>query len=251
MANHLGMKLGKRPRIHDRRTLLLAHYLVPSPPPEEVCWSQKVPYWGMLANDTLGDCTIAAVGHAVQLWCANTGRSSGDVNDELVKQHYSKWDGWIPADPQTDQGGVELDVLNSWRQEGFGTHKLTAFAAINPLNIDHIKSAIALFGGCYIGVQLPLTAETQDVWHVDPNASPNDAARGSWGGHAVYVVDYDKDTVTCVTWGGLKKMTWGWFIAYCDEAYALLSTDWINDSGVSPASLKVVDLLSDLQEVTN
>ncbi len=49
---------------------------------------------------------------------------------------------------------------------------------------------------------------------------------GSWGGHAVPVIAYDASGLTCITWGALKRMTWAFWDAYCDEAYACLSRDW-------------------------
>jgi len=30
-------------------------------------WTKGITEWGMMMNDTLGDCTIAGVGHAVQV----------------------------------------------------------------------------------------------------------------------------------------------------------------------------------------
>ena len=57
-------------------------------------------------------------------------------------------------------------------------------------NIVEIRQSIALFGGVYIGLALPLTAQNQDVWDVVPNGGAN-AEEGSWGGHCVYVPKYD------------------------------------------------------------
>ena len=62
------MKLGKKPPKLDDKRLYLSKYtrLLPTAP-SSISWTKGVKDWGMLANDTLGDCTIAAVGHAVQL----------------------------------------------------------------------------------------------------------------------------------------------------------------------------------------
>ena len=40
------------------------------------------------------------------------------------------------------------------------------------------------------------------------------------------VIAYDASGLTCITWGALKQMTWAFWDAYCDEAYACLSKDW-------------------------
>ena len=103
-----------------------------------------------------------------------------------------------------------------------------------------MKQAIALFGGLYIGLSLPLSAQTQDVWDVD--TSPN-GKRGSWGGHCVFVPDYDATGLTCITWGAPKKMTWPFWGTYCDEAHALLSPNWKAPAGFDLAALQA-DLAS-------
>lgn len=292
MTDHSVFKLGKKPARRDPRTLKLARYLTAAPPtpPEAVDYSLGTSDWGMLLNDQLGCCTIAAVGHAVQAWTRNSLGRELTVPDATILDYYEKWDGYDPADPATDQGGIELDVLNDWRQQAFDGQVLNAFAAIelangNAANGSHaslIETAIWLFGGIYIGLELPLTAQTQDVWDIAPGAPGEESEPGSWGGHAVYVVGYDShgspapagplkiaggDTgataapaggsippcpgfLTCITWGQLKKMTWAWFEKYCSEAYALVSNDWLKTNGVSPSGFDLAALEKDLAEVT-
>jgi hypothetical protein len=239
------MKLGKKPRRYDRRTLRLARYLTPAlpPPPPGVTNSEGVTNWGMMLNDTLGDCTIAGVGHAIQVWTLAKGNEV-TVSDSTVLLYYEQWDGYNPNNPASDQGGVELDVLNDWRQSpnGLDGHQLLAFADPDPQDTLHVQQAIRLFGGLYAGLQLPISAQTQDVWDVasGPNGQP-----GSWGGHCVFISDYAADTLTCITWGELKKMTWGFWGTYCDEAHALLSTDWQPLAGFDMAALQ-----ADLSKVT-
>ena len=131
--DHSNLKLGKRPRRHDLRTLQMARYLTSALPaaPARVDYTHGITDWGMMMNDQLGCCTIAAVGHAVQTWTANALGRELTVPDSAVLACYEKWDGYNPADPSTDQGGVELDVLNDWRQQGFDSQTLDAFVAID------------------------------------------------------------------------------------------------------------------------
>jgi len=66
----------------------------------------------------------------------------------------------------------------------------------------------------------------------------------------VPVVAYDERGLTCVTWGTLKRMTWTFWDAYCDEAYAVLSKDWINQSsGQAPNRFDLAALQEDLNAI--
>lgn len=339
MTDHFPMRLGKRPRRRDERTLKLARYLTGAlpPAPAAVDYTQGVTDWGVMLNDRLGCCTIAAVGHAVQTWKLNAGAAKAELGagssaacagspaarcahgtdgselgkcacgggskavvpvahslpaipDSTILEYYAKWDGYNPADPGSDQGGVEIDVLNDWRQQEFAGHPLDAYVAIDLRDssgsgaaVPAIAAAIWLFGGAYIGVELPVTAQNQDVWDVPASPGPDDEP-GSWGGHAVYVVGYDlgltmvdgrwsiekppansrpaitqapskivnrQSTISCITWGQPKKMTLAWFEKYCSEAYALVSKDWLNAGGISPSGFDLATLERDLAMVTS
>ena len=111
-----------------------------------------------------------------------------------------------------------------------------------------VRTAAWLFGGLYIGLQLPLSARTQPVW-TWTRSLHGDARPGSWGGHAVNIVRYSPATLTCATWGKLQDMTWSFWDRYCDEAYAIVSTDFLQQ-GKSPAGFDLATLQSDLQLVT-
>jgi hypothetical protein len=248
-----GKRLGKLPKKLDPRTLRLANYIpqmagqVPKPK-AKVDYSKAVASWGMLRNDELGDCTIAGVLHMQLCWNDNVGRTTFAVTDAEALEFYEQVCGYNPKDPNSDQGGIELDVLNFWQSKGIAGHKITAFATVDRQRHDLVKLAIDWFGGIYIGVSLPLAAQNQKIWH--PTKGPN-AEPGSWGGHAIPIVAYDRTHLTCVTWGSLQKMTWGWFAEYCDEAYCAISEqDWLDATGKTPQGLDLVTLTSDLKTIT-
>jgi hypothetical protein len=243
-VDHSKMKLGVKAVKTDSRTLQLAKYMtaLPAAPPSRD-WMNGVQDWGMMANDKHGDCTIAAAAHAVQVWSLNTGKEI-TVSDDVVLSYYSQWDGYNPDDSSTDKGGVELDVLSDWQKDSFADHKLIAFADPVVTDLDSIRQAINLFGGVYIGISLPITAQRQLVWDVAHNGGSN-AHAGSWGGHAVFVPTYDETSFTCITWGAPKKMTVAFWNKYVDEVHALLSQDWISEKG-SPGGFALADLQADL-----
>jgi hypothetical protein len=248
MADHSQMKLGRKAIKTDTRTLAFGDYLTPAlpPPPPAADWIKGITSWGMMMNDTLGDCTIAGCGHAVQVWTANT---SGIVTvpDPTIESYYEQWDGYDPSNPDSDHGGVELDVLNDWQKTGFAGHTLLAFADPKPYKLVEIQQSIALFGGVYIGLALPLTAQSQDVWDVVKGGGAN-ARKGSWGGHCVYVPKYDANGFTCITWGQPKTMTLAFWKKYCDEAHTLFGQDWLTAKG-APSGFEQAQLQADLKAI--
>jgi hypothetical protein len=248
VADHSKMRLGRKAIKTDSRTLALGDYLTPTlpPPPPAKDWTSGITSWGMMLNDTLGDCTIAGVAHAVQVWSANTSAMI-TVPDPTVESFYEKWDGYDPTNPGSDAGGVELDVLNDWRKDTFDGHQLLAFADPKVANLVEIRQSIALFGGVYIGLSLPLTAQKQDLWDV-VHGGGADAKKGSWGGHCVFVPAYDENGFTCITWGALKTMTVAFWEHYCDEAHTLFGQNWLNTKG-SPAGFDQTQLQSDLASI--
>jgi hypothetical protein len=113
--------------------------------------------------------------------------------------------------------------------------------------------SVYIFQGCYIGVQLPISAKAQvqnnQPWSVPPGGTTGDGAKGSWGGHAIPVVAYDSRGVTCVTWGALQSMTWSFWEAYCEEAYAILSNDYLTKKKQTPQGFNLQQLQADLQDL--
>lgn len=250
----LNVKLGKRAKKHDVRTLQFASYGDTLVPPDTADWSKTTGPLGMMVNDSLGDCTIAAVGHQVQTWSGANG-TPAIAPDDVVVGYYSKWDGYVQGDPSTDNGGVELDVLNRWRQEKFSfngfDHSILAFTEVNPKNHTHVRAAAAFFGGAYIGVALPLTAQGQSEWVLKIGAPSDQSTPGSWGGHAVCVIGYDANGVYVITWGQVMFVSWAFWDAYVDECYCLVSgTDWAEAGNKAPSGMDLATLQADLKGVT-
>lgn len=240
------MKLGRKAVKRDSRMLLVANYLtavLPAPPPS-VDWSKGQTFFGSMYNNTLGCCTIAGAGHAVQILSANAG-AEATVSDNDILKYYEQWDGYNPADPSTDQGGIELDVLNKWKAQGFAGHALDAYADVNVKNVTEIKQAINLFGGLYIGMEVPnfIMASIPTVWDVTANDGGID------GGHCVFVYGYDATGPQFISWGSVYTMTWAFWAKYVDEAHALLSPDFLGANGLDPEGFNLAQLQADLADI--
>ena len=237
----MNFKFGKKDAKFNPYALKMSRYVDATYLPP--AFADNTPFgftaWGMMMNDTLGDCTIAAVGHATQIF------SAGKITepDSIIESYYEKWCGYVPGKPSTDQGGVEVDVLNDWKAQGFAGHVLEGYVDPQPGNWSHIAHSIAEFGGVYIGLQLPNSAMTQnengEVWDVVANDG------GIAGGHAVFCPAYHtldptynkETTITAITWGMKQKMTLAFWEKYTDESHTLLASAW-QPAGVNLAGLK-------------
>ena len=251
-------KLGKLAPKNDQRTLKMTSYVSQLPAvPSAINWYATPEAgapgfsWEMLLNDQLGCCAIAGPAHIEMLWSDNAGRPFAATND-CVLAGYEAVGGYNPADPQnTDNGCILLNVMNYWRNTGLCNHKINGYVQINQSNLQHVKAAIYMFGAINIGLALPLSAQDQDVWTVTDNSLQGAATPGSWGGHCVIVGKYDDvaQEFTCITWGEEKRMSYQYFLKYCDEAYAAISNDWINAQGLSPSGFNMAQLTQDLSAI--
>jgi hypothetical protein len=241
--------LGKLPARVDPRTLSLSRYVdrtVLPAPPAELDLTAAVSDWPMYGNDRLPDCTTAAAGHSVEAWTAAAAGDAVEIPEQAV---IAAFDAVKIVDPASgEEGAVELDVLNYWRGTGIGAHRIAAFAKVDLADHDLVRTGAYLFGGLYIGLQMPLSAQDQDVWDWNGRLDGPDAP-GSWGGHAVNIAGYDASGLTCVTWGALQKLTWAFWDRYTDECWCLVSDDFMS-GGKTPEGFDLAALEADLQLVT-
>jgi hypothetical protein len=242
-------RLGKLPVRTDVRTLSLARYVdrakLPDPP-AALDLTERVHEWPMYANDRIGDCTTAAAAHMIEAWTAEARGHATEVSEPAV---LAAFDRVKLVDPVTgEEGAIELDVLRDWHSHGVARHRIAAYVRVPVHDHTLVRTAAWLFGGLYIGLQLPLSAQRQRTWDwLGWLTGP--ARPGSWGGHAVNVVRYSTGSLTVVTWGRLQDMTWRFWDRYCDEAYCILSHDFL-DGDRAPNGFDLDALRADLALVT-
>ncbi len=249
-------KLGKKAARFDDRNLKLSKYIkaLPTPPGPEQSWCVRVQNWPMYLNDQLADCVIAGAAHMIEQWLfyAQPNQKPGVAppTDAEILKAYEDVGGYVPNDPSTDNGCVMLDALKYWRKTGIGNHRIGAFVQVDPKNLLEVALAIWLFGNLYTGLSLPVSVQGQDAWIVPDGGIQSEAgAPGSWGGHCVPIMAMSPKTLTCITWGARLKMSHNFFLDYCEEAYAVLSQDWIEKAGQAPSGFDYVTLMSDLAQL--
>lgn len=243
-------RLGKLAPKRDFRTLQLAKYLTTAisllpVAPTGIGWN-KPKNWGMMLNDSLGDCTCAAMGHMIYQWTSYTKPTPTVPPDAAILTAYEAVSGYVPGDTSTDNGATCIDALNYWRNTGVDGHRIYAYVQVDLMNTEELKQAIAIFGNVYLGIALPLSAQQQTTWTVPSEGTTGDGVPGSWGGHCIPIVAYDAENCTAVSWGNTLEMSWEFLQTYGDEAYAVLSLDWVNHSNVSPSHFNFTTLNADL-----
>jgi hypothetical protein len=248
----MAYRLGKNRPVTDDRTMRFANYVKPAlpSPPTAVEYGDQVTSWPMYYNDQYGDCTCAAAGHMIQNWTANA-TAEVTVPPPSVLTFYEHF---VGTPPPPDAGCDMLSVLKYWRRGGIDSHKVLAFTSIDLQNQAQAQSACWLFGSVYIGVALPDFATQGDMltvpWMVPPGGPVGNAAPNPDNGHCIPAVSYDADNLYVVTWGEIKPMSWGFYNAYADESFAVISQDFIEANGLNPAGFDLTALETDLKQVT-
>ena len=242
-------RFGKHPTKNDYRTLRFKNYLTGALPPPPANYnvltnvyaklkvSDPTKLFPMDGNDTLGDCTIAALAHAVTTYRGLVGKDKVLSRAAVVKLYMHLTGG-------VDSGLNELDVLNYWKKTPVSGDEILAFVSVDPKNHAHVEQAIQLFGGVYLGFQVQQNCIQEFDAHKPwtPGPLTND-------GHAVFAVGYDQTGVTVLTWGNTQTGTWAWWDECVDEAYALLPPEAKNPQFAPGFNL--AQLQADLSDVAN
>ena len=240
----MALKYGRRPRARNSAvphlSALIAGVTLP-PLPAAADYTAGMPAsLGVMLNATLADCTIAGCGHADQVWTFNATPPMLTASDPVVLSAYEAWCGYVDGDPSTDQGGVEQDVLTSWSKSTFNGRALAAFVEVDPRNLDDLRRAVFDCGVAYIGLDIPAYLENGltapgSVWDVDPSADNSIV-----GGHCVTLAGYDANgNFRAISWGSYYTLTSAFLLQRMDEAYGLVSPDWMKATGQTPAGLTV------------
>lgn len=250
----LGKKLG---RVVDPRTFHLSGLISRTEleqPPEQSYVGKGEPIQ-MYGNDNYGDCVFASQGHQIDVQERSSRQSEIELSTEDILAAYSAVTGFDPNRPETDNGAYLLDGLNYRRRVGIGKeadgtgHTIGAYASFDPTDSHLWKWASWAFGTVYIGVWLPLSAADQirngERWHIPDTPSSRDKP-GSWGGHAICAVGYSSGSAVLATWGRRIRANWDWLAKYCDEAYAVISEDFLSSTGKTPQGFNVDQLTQKL-----
>ncbi|GBQ90447.1 hypothetical protein AA13595_2895 [Gluconacetobacter johannae DSM 13595] len=191
----------------------------------------------MLGNDVLGDCTSAGIGNHIRATAALAGFQVA-VGTAQAEAFYAASTGYVPGDPATDRGGVEVDVLTHAARDGYRLAGQTLFPVWGSADADDLngmRNIMAGMGAAYLGVRLARADQQDGVWDT---TTPGDQTPGSWGGHCLLAWAYDgvadDSLVTLLTWGTTQRCTWRWLRSRLMEVHGLAWRQLMPAGGVAP-----------------
>jgi len=249
------MKLGRKPPDYSKPRLWAEDYFKASELPpfrQPVDYCSEVTSWPMYLNDTLGDCTCAGMAHSVGAWTQYAQGAEATFTDNAIETMYSAVSGYVPGNESTDNGATLQSVLQYMNTTGLPDalgkrHTVQAFAQLRDTGEIALDQALQLFGTVYLGINCPDSAMTQfengQVWDY-VKGSPID------GGHCIVlqaIKPLPYGDYFLITWGKVQQATRKFMWTYLEEAWAVLSPDWLEANGDTITGLDVAQLTADMQ----
>jgi hypothetical protein len=240
MTDFSQYKLGAR--FHDDKRTIRFSDIIPKLPAYPSAYDVDSQYPNLVdarqfANGpdspSYGDCVKAGRAHATFRYeYKEQGIQIPILDSEVINDYFQETGGG-------DDGLDMINSLNDWRKGwtiGGKLYNIYAYAQTSA-SANQNMAAIYFLNGLYIGLNMPISAQTQDTWDITsgPNSQP-----GSWGGHCVYVKAYDIKTLTCITWGMPKQMTWNFFTYYCNQPFAIVQNRCTPNSPIDQTALDAI-----------
>ena len=259
-------RLGRMPRTSDTRALLYSKFAQPLSdlPERSDFWSHRTPFrLRSFGNREHGCCTIASQGIMQMRHERLEVRRTPDIEDQeilrvyyaMTFREYQAGDGTI-GNPDGDVGAYEVDALNNMRRPELTFRDkqkrpltIDAFVRVSASDQEQIKNALwtAKTHGLKFCINLPLAFRSLDPpldWDI-PEGQPltGDWVPGSWGGHSMFMEDFDNRRGIRVpgTWEQEDQwISWRAVAAYVDEVHLCIDSidKWRQIEGIE----KMIDL---------
>jgi len=182
---------------------------------------------GMLANDSIGDCVVAMMLHAI---IVITGTAKF-TKAEAIKL-YSTIGGYVPGKPNTDQGLDPVAAAKYWQKHGIVDaagvkHELVAYGVIKLGDFNALRAALNLADeGVAVGVSLNLPYSAQDQFPTRKWSVVTGSRSQVEGGHEVLGCNDDGENTGLGTWGSevqanrpfMEKYSSLWLVLITDAA---------------------------------
>lgn len=179
--------------------------------------------WGMLANDTLGDCGVAGLEHGFEADATIVADRETFPTADQASAYYLTYTGG------QDSGVVLSSYLAHVRSAGYYGHTVDSYAPVAVHDIPTLHTAIYLYGFVYTGITVTAAMQTAFANHQPWTMA---TAQGSiLGGHCVPLIGYDDAYLYAVTWGGVQAISYGAWHNISTESWAVLTGEFVAHNG--------------------
>ena len=202
----------------------------------------QVTDWGMLGNDTKGDCVEAGRFHLMMLDALNAMEAAEHYTAGQVVGEYLELTGGA------DNGLCIQTVLQTWVARGLTGGKLDSFAPLHATNLPEVKSGIDAFRGLMCGVQVPSPAISQFDAHKPWDLTGTRADDDIIGAHCIVPAKFDAKHLGVITWGKVQPVTPRWWERYAVEAWACITREFL---AAKPGVINVAQLRSEISALEN
>jgi hypothetical protein len=174
-------------------------------------------------NDTVGDCVVAGLDHALQTISAALGVQRANWTDEQLLAFYQTqnpgFTGWGDGGGPNDQGMDIQTFLEHLVKQG----EIVAFGRLDHTNEQLLKAATWVAVAIVTGEDLTVSQQNQQVWDYV-------AGDADWGGHCTTTVAYtgSPDQEAVVSWGQVVETTEAFVSHQVSEAWLVLTEAHIN-----------------------
>jgi hypothetical protein len=203
----------------------------------------------------IGDCTIAEKGHQFAAMCVYAGYPEPLFHDKEIIAAYSAVSGYDPATGANDNGADPVTVLQYMSRTGLTdtaghVHKVAGYAAFgDPRNADLMAQVLNTFGSVSIAFDCTQNFEDDFSQGVPVTYDPGSPVVG---GHMVCLQRRSVGGVGVlqeITWGATQRVTRRYNWHQVQDAYAVVSEDWITANGTTIQGLDLEQLLADMSDV--
>ena len=226
------------------------------PPPPNVDYGTAFPGWQMLGNDVAGDCVAVTWANQRALVTTVLGTSTAYPSQDEVWQVYKTQNPSFNPNgtAQTNgpgssaDGGMDIQTALEYLAGTGGPDgsKAVAFAKVDYTNETELRSAHAIFGQVWYGINVQRANETEfgkgEAWDYvagSPNA----------GGHSITGVGYDHTDFKFVTWAKETMWTEAFRTHLLEEAWVAIWPEHIGTKQFQ-TGINLAQLAADYQSLT-
>jgi hypothetical protein len=203
-------------------------------------WAEKNDIWDHYDNFDFKTCVPASGAYLLTSWSSNAHPPAIILTRKVVMDTLRK----VAPNGDIEEGCRVRDFLRYWQDTGIEGDRINMHRSLKKRDPELLKHAIYWFGGCMVGLQLPVSMKTSDRWIFNEslkNESPE--------GHAVCAIGYSNDVFTVISFGKVIQMDAAFYKEFNDETYMVLSQKHWTASERNQAPTRPPATFEKLQEI--